>query len=202
MLVPRLPWERHPRRSLSVVARVWGSHAGAWEPSIIRTMPIVPMLPRGNVARVAPCRWLRSAWGLPRRSVGAIKHPHHADHSHAPAWERCPRRSLSMVARCLGLPRRSVGAINHPYRADRSHAPAWERHSRAPCRWLRSAWDSHAGAWEPSIIRTVPIVPMLPRGNVARVAPCRWLRSAWDSRATGRNAPDRPERTFRVRLRS
>ena len=69
MLVPRLPWERHPRRSLSVVARVWGSHAGAWEPSIIRTMPIVPMLPRGNVARVAPCRWLRSAWGLPRRSV-------------------------------------------------------------------------------------------------------------------------------------
>src|SRR5690606_524747 len=43
---------------------------------------------------------------------------------------------------------------------------------------------------------------LLPRGNVARVASCRWLRSAWGFRATGRNAPDRPERTFRVRLRS
>ncbi len=202
MLVPRLPWERHPRRSLSVVARVWDSHAGAWEPSIIRTVPIVPMLPRGNVARVAPCRWLRSAWGLPRRSVGAINNPYRADRSHAPAWERCPRRSLSMVAQCLGAPTQERGShqTSAPCRSfpcsrvgtlpaslpvvgcavpGGSHAGAWSHQSSY------RADRSHAPAWE----------------RHSR-APCRWLRSAWDSRATGRNAPDRPERTFRVRLRS
>ncbi len=156
----------------------------------------VGTLPACSLSLVAQCL------GLPRRSVGAIKHPHHADRSHAPAWERCPRRSLSLVAQCLGLPRRSVGAINHPHHADRSHAPAWERCPRrslslvAQCLGLprrsvgainhpHHADRSHAPAWE----------------RHSR-APCRWLRSAWGSRATGRNVPDRPERTFRVHLRS
>jgi len=158
-------WERCPRRSLSVVARVWGSHAGAWEPSNIRTMPIVPMLPRGNVAHVAPCRWLRGAWG-----------------SHAGAWEPSNIRTMPIVPM---LPRGNVARV-------------------APCRWLRGAWGSHAGAWEPSNINHPYRADRshAPAWERHSRAPCRWLRSAWGSRATGRNVPDRPERTFRVHLRS
>jgi len=136
LLVPRLPWERHPRRSLSVVARVWGSHAGAWEPSIIRTVPIVPMLPRGNVARVAPCRWLRSAWG-----------------SHAGAWEPSNIRTMPIIPI---LPRGNVARVA-PCRWLRSawgsHAGAWEPSSRvvsrASCSWSGDIARSQAPVGTP-----------------------------------------------------